>query len=123
VAGLDLFGGSYVFLPVRGFPRSTLFGRYAWAGTAEYRFPIALLNRGVGAWPLHFDRLMGSLFVDAGNAWEPNPQGPALVSTGAEATLQLLDFYDSSLLVRVGVAVLVQGGTGSLAYLRVGLPF
>ena len=36
------------------------------ASAAEYRFPIALLNRGLGAWPLHFDRVVGFWRANAG---------------------------------------------------------
>ena len=123
VTGFTLFGGSRVPLPVRGYELSSRFGRFAWAGTAEYRFPIALINRGVGAWPLHFDRLVGSLFADVGNAWEPNPRRDPLVSVGAEVSAQLLGRYDSPVLVRTGLAVPLVDGDGAGVYLRVGLPF
>ena len=123
VTGLELFGGGFLLLPVRGYAPSSRAGRHAWAGTAEYRFPIALLNRGLGAWPLHFDRVLGSVFVDAGNAWEPNPLGDPLTSVGAEVTLQLLGFFRSPLLLRTGVAVPLVAGEGPEVYVRAGLAF
>lgn len=123
VTGLELFGGSYLFLPVRGYARSVRVGRYAWSSTAEYRFPIALLNRGLGAWPLHFDRVVGSLFFDAGNAWDPNPRGGAVASLGAEVTVGLLGFFNSGLLVRTGSALPLVGGGGAEVYVRAGLSF
>ena len=106
LTGAELFGGSFLFFPVRGYARSSRAGRYGWAMSAEYRFPLALINRGAGAWPLHFDRVIGSLFVDAGNAWGPNPLGPTLASVGAEVTTELLGLYDVGLRLRTGVAVL-----------------
>ena len=123
VSGFTLFGGGFVPLPVRGYERGSRFGRWAWAATAEYRFPIALINRGVGAWPLHFDRLVGSLFTDVGNAWEPNPRRDPLVSIGAELSAQLLGRYDAPVLVRTGVALPLVEGDGASVYVRVGLPF
>ena len=131
LTGAELFGGSFLFFPVRGFDTSSRFGRYAWVGTAEYRFPITLINRGLGVWPLHFDRVFGSLFLDAGNAWGPdvspsgftNPLRAAVASTGAEVTTELLGLYDVLLPLRVGVAVPVLGGSGASVYVRVGLAF
>jgi hypothetical protein len=123
VTGLELFGGSSIFLPVRGFGQSFRAGRYAWASSAEYRFPLALVNRGWSAWPVHFDRLVGALFWDMGNAWEPNPFGTAITSVGAEVTSQLLGFYDTEVRLRTGVAFPLTGANGVSTYLRIGLPF
>jgi Tol biopolymer transport system component len=121
--GLELFGGSYVFLPVRGYPTFTRYGRFAWAGSAEYRFPIALLHRGLGAWPLHFDRVVGTLFVDAGDAWAPYPQLGAIASAGAEITLGFLAWFDTTVLLRTGLAVPWVGGQDPEVYVRIGLPY
>ena len=110
-------------MPLRGYEQASRFGRWAWAATAEYRFPLALVNRGVGAWPLHLDRLVGSLFTDVGNAWEPNPRRGPLVSIGAEIAAQLLGRYDAPVLLRAGVALPLVDGDGAGVYVRVGLPF
>jgi outer membrane protein assembly factor BamA len=123
VTGFTLFGGSFVPLPVRGYESFSRFGRWAWATSAEYRFPIALVNRGLGAWPMHLDRLVGSLFTDVGNAWEPNPRADPLVSVGAELSAQFLVRYDAPILLRTGVALPLVDGSGASVYLRVGLPF
>lgn len=123
VTGFTLFGGGFVPLPIRGYEEYRRFGRWAWTTSAEYRFPLALVHRGAGAWPLHLDRLMGSLFVDAGNAWEPSTRGDPLVSAGGELSAQVLALYDGTLLLRVGVAVPLVEGDGATAYVRVGIPF
>jgi len=131
VTGMTLFGGSPTFFPVRGYPRSSRFGRYAWSASAEYRVPLALFNWGLGAWPLHFDRVIGSVFVDAGNAWGPdlspsgfpNPIQSTLASAGAEITAQVFTFYRVSMRFRVGAAVPLVEGTGTRVYLRLGVPF
>lgn len=131
LTGAGLFGGRFILFPVRGYPVSSRFGRYAWTASAEYRFPLLLLNRGVGAWPLHFDRVIGSLFFDAGNAWGPdlwptgfqNPLRTALASVGGEVTTEILGLYDVELRLRTGLALPLVSGSGVRGYVRVGLPF
>ena len=133
LTGAELFGGGFLLFPVRGYQSSTRFGRYAWALSAEYRFPLALVNRGLGAWPLHVDQVIGSFFFDAGNAWGPDvpPSGfqnarrlrPTLTSVGAEITMEVLGLYHVELRLRTGVAVPLGEGRGARVYLRVGLPF
>jgi len=133
ITGLELFGGSFRFFPVRGYPTGTRFGRYAWTLSAEYRFPIALINWGLGAWPLHLDQMIGSVFFDAGNAWGPDvwPTGfqnplsirTPLTSAGAEVTTEILTFFDVATRLRAGIAFPFLGGADPELYLRVGLPF
>ena len=131
LSGMSLFGGSPLFFPVRGYLESSRFGRYAWSASAEYRVPLAFFNWGLGAWPLHFDRVIGSVFVDAGNAWGPdlspsgfpNPSQSTLASAGAEITAQVFTFYRVSMRFRVGAAVPLIDGTGTTVYLRLGVPF
>ena len=131
ITGISLFGGAQIFFPVRGYPESARYGRYAWAASAEYRIPLALMNWGLGAWPLHFDRITGSIFADAGNAWGPrmsaggfqNPRREALYSVGAEVTGELLSFYRINMLVRTGAALQLAGNKKAQFYVRLGMPF
>lgn len=131
LTGLELFGGGFILFPVRGYPQGGRFGRFAWSATAEYRFPIWFINRGFRAWPLHADRVIGTLFFDAGNAWGPdvtptgfqNPIRDPLASVGAELTAELLGLYDVQLRLRLGTALPLVQGDGPVAYFRVGLPF
>jgi len=131
ITGLALFGGGPIFFPVRGYETSTRFGRYAWTLSAEYRVPIAIAHRGLGAWPVHVDRVFGSVFADAGNAWGPNvtstgfdnARRSTLFSVGAELTADVLTFYKASLRLRGGVAVPLVAGTGAKVYLRLGVPY
>ncbi|NNM03830.1 MAG: hypothetical protein HKO65_01905, partial [Gemmatimonadetes bacterium] len=80
--------GQGLFFPVRGYPTASRWGRFAWSASLEYRFPIKLVNRGAGLFPLHLDWISGVLFFDGGNAWGPelgvrgfeNPARDALYS-------------------------------------------
>jgi hypothetical protein len=131
VTGLTLFGGTPLLFPVRGYERSARFGRTAWSATLEYRFPLWMLNQGLGAWPLHVDRVVGSVFLDAGNAWGPqlgiagfeSPRRSSLVSVGAEVTTELLTLWRDPLRLRTGVGVPLVDGPEPRLYVRVGLSF
>ena len=131
ITGLALFGGSGLAFPVRGYASGARFGRYAWSASGEYRFPLAIFDRGLGAWPLHVDRVAGALFVDAGNAWGPelgvggyqNPPGTPMASVGAELTTQTLFFWSDALRFRVGAALPLTDGPREVLYLRLGLAF
>jgi len=129
--GLGLFGGTSLFFPVRGYPEVARYGRIAWSASAEYRFPFALVNRGMGAWPLSLDRVVGALFADAGNAWGPelgirgyqNPRRGTLASVGGEVIGRFLALWSMPVLLRGGVGFPVAEGEGPRAYVRLGLSF
>ena len=112
ITGFGLFGGSPLLFPVRGYSRASRRGRFAWSASAEYRLPLSIIRRGIGAWPLYFDRAGASLFADAGNAWGPegerdpaaSPKRAALGSFGLEVTVNALPFWTLSTDVRAGVA-------------------
>ena len=104
-------------------------GRYAWTGSAELRFPLALIHRGLGPALLHFDRLSGGLFFDAGNAWGTTPGGPAnpmgdpILSTGAELILRTTPLWLSPLELRLGGALPLVEADGPRVYVRLGRSF
>ena len=123
-------GGGPVFFPVRGYQTSIRSGRRAWAASVELRVPLALVNRGLGAWPLHLDRIFGSVFLDGGDAWGAavpssavgRPRPRPLQSAGFEITTDLLAFY-APLRVRAGVAFRQVGLKGRTVYVELGVPF
>lgn len=100
---------------VRGWDEAAQFGDRAWAGSAEWRFPIALVERGAGLVPVFLDRLWGTAFVDAGTAWcveGCDPQVAALftrpdpmVSVGAELGGDFLFGFNLGMRLRAGVAL------------------
>jgi hypothetical protein len=133
LTGLSLFGGTALFFPVRGYDEGYRSGRTAWVASGEYRFPLALVNRGLGLFPLHLDRVHGAVFLDGGNAWGPEgggagyeqPRLDPLFGAGAEVVVRLSVLYSRPLVLRTGAAVpLVDPqGTGPRFYVRLGSVF
>lgn len=133
--GVATIGGGSRLLPVRGFGRDVRAGTRAWSGSLEYRFPIGMVGRGVGLVPVFLDRISGSLFLDAGDAYcgeaerasligcSPDDASP-LVSTGAELGVDISLFFSRPTRFRGGLAVPVQGGARRpQLYLELGVPF
>ena len=54
---------------LRGFPADAFVGTRVVLGNAEYRVPLAYVQRGVGTWPLFLRAAHASVFIDAGQAW------------------------------------------------------
>jgi Tol biopolymer transport system component len=130
LTGFELFGGRPLLFPVRGYDAGHRSGRYAWTASAEYRFPIANVHGAWGFFPLHIDRVSGSLFIDGGNAWGDsfeaeilNPRGSTLGSVGAELQVSMLALFNTRLFVRIGAVAALNGGDATPFYLRLGTAF
>ncbi len=132
---LDLGPGS-LLLPVRGFPRGVRAGTRAWSASAEYRFPLAAVGRGIRILPLFLDRISAAAFADAGDAWCASDvadrflrclrtaPGTPLLAAGAELHLDLGLLGYGSLRTRLGAAFPIRGpDTGTAFYLRFGQAF
>ena len=135
-----LLGGSDVDLGVasfssraigllRGFPSNTFAGRRAAVVNADYRFPIARPERGVGTWPLLVHTFSAALFADAGDAWNSGALRADSIKTaiGGEVSTSLVAGYVFPFTFAVGAAwghdptgVVASGAT---AYFRVGKAF
>lgn len=119
-------------MPVRGFASNDRLGTRGWAAALEYRFPLALVGRGVRVWPLFVDRFSGVAFLDAGDAWCTPAQLSAglacdaadaapLVGAGGELVADVTVLLP--LRLRAGVGFPLHGaapGRGPTAYLRFG---
>jgi hypothetical protein len=106
--------GDDLEIPVRGYPEGSQVGDRAVGGTAEWRFPIALVERGIGLVPLYLDRVWGTAFADAGTAWcvetcdpafRPFTEARPLFSVGAELGADVLLGFNLRMRLRAGVAV------------------
>jgi Tol biopolymer transport system component len=113
--GVDLQLGRALGFPLRGYPEGVQQGDRAFSASAEYRFPLALVERGYRLLPLFLDRLWGDVFADAGGAWctrdcerlyRGQPRSPRpLYSVGTELGVDFTVGYFADLRLRGGVAV------------------
>lgn len=75
---------------------------------AEYRFPIALVDRGVSTLPVFLQTLSGVLFADYGGAFfgiDPDRPSEVLhLGVGAELWIDLVLAYTAGSTLRLGVA-------------------
>jgi len=117
VVGDVTVGGERRMFGVRGFPPSVEHGTRAFAGTAEYRAPLAAPSRHIPYVPLLFDRVSLAGFADAGRAYCPvaavssatvcdasDAKNPWLASVGGELDLDAALYSDTPLRIRLGVA-------------------
>jgi hypothetical protein len=112
---------------IRGFADDDVVGRRVVVVNADYRLPIAWIERGVGTWPLLLRSLHGAVFVDAGAAWnERLTSQRRRASAGIELSADVVVGYVLPLTVSSGVAWrhdpahLVRGPA---AFVRVGRAF
>ena len=137
--------GDELDLPVRGYGEATQYGDRAVAGTIEWRFPLALVQRGFRLTPAYLDRLWGTAFVDAGRTWcsldclpragFANDPSTTLMSVGAELGADVSFSFIPPFPVRAGVgfplrSITISGTPGAertlpdpRAYLTFGLSF
>ena len=112
---------------LRGYADNTLFGRRVAVVGAEWRFPLARIQRNWNTYPLGLRDLHGALYTD--NGWVSNAvTGPfdnrAYSSVGAELTTEAVLGYQLLLPVRVGIARGLDDALGETrAYLTLGARF
>ena len=121
------FGSGAISL-LRGFPANAFAGSRAALLNAEYRWPIARPQRGLGTWPLFLHSVHGTVFVDAGHAWTRTFRVDALkTAVGAELSAAVVGGYVIPLTVAAGAAWGRDGtGTasgGATVYVRLGRAF
>lgn len=112
---------------VRGFDVDEVAGRRAVVVNADYRIPLAWVERGAGTWPVFARSLHGALFADGGAAWtERLTRDGVRVSAGAELSADLVVGYVLPLTVTAGAAWRYDparsAGSGAL-FARVGRAF
>jgi hypothetical protein len=113
---------------LRGFGVDTFAGSHAAVLNADYRFPIARPQRGVGTWPVMIHTLHGAVFADAGHAWSHAFRADAIkTSVGAEFSADIVAGYFFRVTVTSGAAW-GHDGSGTIpdratAYVRIGRAF
>jgi Tol biopolymer transport system component len=122
LSGVSIGGGSRY--PLRGYSSGVQIGDRIVSGSLEYRFPLWLVGRGYGLWPIMLDKLSASLFWDIGSAWRNSDDINVLSSVGAELSADLGLAYEVVYRFRVGVGVPVGDSTQNpTAYLAAGVAF
>lgn len=129
---LEIFGDGASF-PVRGYQEGVQFGNRAVTASAEYRFPLLRVERGIGLLPVYLDRFTGDFFVDAGTAWcsarcparlAAAPDEPrVLTSIGGELVTELRFGFHTPVPLRLGLALPLREDHAPEVYLRVGRAF
>jgi WD40-like Beta Propeller Repeat len=101
---------------LRGFPANSFLGLTVALLNAEYRLPLAYVERGVGTWPLFLRSLHAAAFVDAGHAWSGRLRlGDVKTAWGAEVGADVVAGYVAPFTLTAGVA---WGRDGSGAFPR-----
>ena len=119
----DIGGAESITFPARGYETSTRSGRHAWSASVEYRAPLALENRGLRAWPIHYNRIFWTFFADAANAYgRDTSQSRPFLSAGTELIIDYYVLY-SAIRFRLGVAYRFTDPEGAGYYARVGTSF
>jgi Tol biopolymer transport system component len=96
---------SEAFSLLRGFRRNTFAGSRVAVANAEYRWPIARPQRGIGTWPIFLHSIHGALFADAGHAWTRAFRSAAIkTSFGAQLSADLVAGYFAPFTASVGAA-------------------
>lgn len=121
------FGRHAVSL-LRGFATDTFAGSRVALVNADYRWPIARPQRGVGTWPLLLHTVHAAVFADAGHAWTRSFLADAIkVSAGGELSADVVAGYFMPFTATIGAA---WGHDGSglvrdraTVYFRVGRAF
>lgn len=114
----EILGGSYL----RGYERGAFTGSKLLLASAEYRFPLAVLDQGPFTLPLYAGRLSGAVFADAGDADDVLSVRDLHTGVGAELRLDVTVGWYLTALLRVGWAygLDVDEGGGHHPYLSLG---
>jgi hypothetical protein len=113
---------------LRGFGSDSFAGTHVALLNAEYRWPLARPQRGVGTWPIFLHTVHAAAFADAGHAWTRRfDAGQIKASVGVELSSRLVVGYQFPMTATVGMA---RGHDGSgtvpdawTLYLRLGHAF
>jgi hypothetical protein len=114
-------------LALRGYragDEAALVGQNARVVSAEWRVPLADVDRHFMVPAVGLNRVSGALFVEAGGAWNSG-DGPQAWrrSVGVELLAEARLLYALGLQLRLGVARALDGDEGTRGYLTVGRAF
>lgn len=107
---------------IRGYDSAAQVGQYYVAPRLVLDHGLARVERNWGLLPIGIGDVSGSLFVDAGSAWQQGADPDWLVGTGVELMVELIVAYGGVIPARFGYA---RGWDDALGddhfYLRMGM--
>jgi len=114
--------------PLRGFASKSFKGNNLLSSSIEYRFPIKTIEKKVGFdWASFFlENVSGTLFLDAGNAWEGNFDvfnNKINASIGAELNFKFKQGQTSPLNITFGAAKSITEKAPLRFYFQTGISF
>lgn len=119
--------GRDVLSLMRGFSENSFLGHRLALVNLDYRVPLLRIQRGYGTLPVFVRALHGSIFADAGHAWNERFSARDLkTSVGAELSLDITAAYALPLTLVTGAAWGRDGNTGIrqvTGYVRLGRAF
>ncbi len=90
---------------LRGLPADDRQGPAALVANADYRFPLARIERGIRTWPIFLRDIHGAVFADVGSAGQAIDELPSAVwSVGGELAARLTLGYTWNLSLAAGAA-------------------
>lgn len=118
------FGYRYGGLYLRGYPPGAFWGSVFVLGSAEYRMPLWIIEKGVFTLPFYLRQLHLALFCDAGGtAVDSFPADALKVGVGAELRLDLLLAYYLPMTLRLGYGRGLSAGGKNNFFLTMGWGF
>ncbi len=109
----NLAGYSDRLFPLRGLPGITFSGDRVMLFSAEYRLPIAKIERGLGTWPVFFNKVHMSFFGDYGDSWFNDGKvgrgffEDFFLGVGVELKSDMVIGYGLPVTARLGYAIIV----------------
>jgi hypothetical protein len=98
-------GGISEQFSVRGYNGSVINAQHILTLTAEYRFPLFWIERGLGLMPIFFKNFSGKIFFDYGKPLTAfRSSQSAIMGIGAEISLNTLLFYEVPATLTFGIA-------------------
>lgn len=109
---------------LRGYADAALSGQNMVLTSAEYRFPITRIEKGLMSPPIGIDKFFGQVFVDVGRAGNDLNAAQTYTGVGLELGGDIILFYNLLLRMQLGYAKgLDEVLGGNQAYFRLGSSF
>jgi hypothetical protein len=110
-------------IALRGYPVVAEAGAYYALLDAEYRFPIANIDRGPSTLPLFLNRISGAAFVDYGSAFDNAATAAFKTGVGGELWFDMTLGYVLGFTFRAGYARGLASGGIDKTYFVASIPF